>query len=211
MNVLIINGSPRKTGSTAAIANVFGEAASANDANVRIYNLNDMRNIRGCQSCTKCWEASRCVVKDDFAPALADHNWADIIVWATPVYMDDMSGILKLFADRMFSYVKREFYIDHNPVHGRLVPGKQFVLIQTQAAPADMYEALFARFATIMRSCGVKDSHWLHCPGLWLQEVEGQAERLQSYEQQTRELVREICGQKVRTVTRADAAVAHQA
>ena len=101
MNLLIINGSPRKSGRTATIANVFGEAASARGASVRTYNLNDMRNIRGCQSCTKCWEAGRCVVEDDFAPALADHNWADIIVWATPVYVDDMSGVLKLFTDRM--------------------------------------------------------------------------------------------------------------
>jgi multimeric flavodoxin WrbA len=35
MNVLIINGRPRKTGSNATIANVFGEAASAKGANVR--------------------------------------------------------------------------------------------------------------------------------------------------------------------------------
>ncbi len=194
MNVLIIDGSPRKTGSTATITNAFGEVASANGANVRIYKLNDMRNIRGCQSCTKCWEVGHCVVEDDFAPALADHNWADIIVWATPVYMDDMSGILKLFTDRMFSNVKPEFYIDFNPEHGRLVSGKQFVLIQTQAAPADMYEALFKKCATIMRDCGVKVSHWLHCAGLWVHDMEGQAERIQSYEQQARELAREVCG-----------------
>ncbi len=195
MNVLIINGSPRKKGSTATIANTFGEAASEKGANVRTYILNEMRNIRGCQSCTKCWEKGYCVVKDDFALALADHNWADIIVWATPVYMDDMSGILKLFSDRMFSNVKPEFYIDQQPEHGRLAPGKQFVLIQTQAAPAEMYEALFKKCANIMLYCGVKDSHWLHCPGLWVQDMEGQAERIQSYAQQARKLAREVCGQ----------------
>lgn len=193
MNVLIINGSPRKSGGTATIANAFGEAASENGANVRTHILNEMRNIRGCQSCTKCWEAGRCVVKDDFAQALADHNWADVIVWATPVYMDDMSGILKLFSDRMFSNVKPEFYIDHNPIHGRLAPGKRFVFIQTQAAPADMYEALYIKCATIMRDCGVKDAHWLHCAGLWVRDMEGQAELLQNYEQQARDLACEVC------------------
>lgn len=195
MNVLIINGSPRKTGSTATIANAFSEAVSDNGANVRTFILNGMRNIRGCQSCTKCWEAGRCVVKDDFARPLAEHNWADIIVWATPVYMDDMSGALKLFTDRMFSNVKPEFYIDYKPEHGRLAPGKQFVLIQTQAAPEDMYESLFKKCATIMRDCGVKDAHWLHCAGLWVRDMEGQAERLQSYSQQARKLAAKVCGQ----------------
>jgi len=67
MNVLIINGSPRRTGSTATITNAFSEVASANGAGVRTHNLNGMRNIRGCQSCTKCWEVGHCVVEDDFA------------------------------------------------------------------------------------------------------------------------------------------------
>lgn len=193
MNVLIINGSPRKTGSTTTITNAFGEVAAAHGATVRTYNLNDMRDIRGCQSCTKCWTTGSCALQDDFALPLADHNWADIIVWATPVYMDDMSGILKLFTDRMFSNVKPEYYSDFIPIHGRLGAGKQFVLIQTQAAPADMYEALFKKCATIMRDCGVEDSRWLHCAGLWVQDMEGQAERLQSYKKQARELAREVC------------------
>ena len=205
MNVLIINGSPRKKGSTETITSAFREAVSERGAYVRIYHLNDMRDIRGCQSCTKCWKVGRCVVEDDFAPALADHHWADIIVWATPVYMDDMSGILKLFTDRMFSNVKPEFYIDHNPKHGRLAPGKQFVLIQTQAAPTEMYEALFSKCATIMRDCGVKNSRWLHCAGLWVDYMEGQAERLQAYAQQARKLAGEVCRYEQGVIPRTEA------
>ncbi|MDJ0780889.1 MAG: flavodoxin family protein [Desulfosarcinaceae bacterium] len=200
MNVLIINGSPRKTGTTSTIANVFGKTAAASGANVRTYDLNDMRNIRGCQSCTKCWVLGHCVVEDDFAPALADHYWADIIVWATPVYVDDMSGVLKLFTDRMlFSNVKPEFYQDFdNPVYGRLAPDKQFVLIQTQAAPAGVYSALFEKCKIIMRDTGVHDCHWLQCPSLWIQEgaLEGQEKRLQDYEQQALNLAHELCGYK---------------
>jgi putative NADPH-quinone reductase len=203
MNVLIINGSPRKTGTTATIANVFGKTVAASGANARTYDLNDMRNIRGCQSCTKCWGSGHCVVEDDFAPALADHNWADIIVWATPVYVDDMSGVLKLFTDRMlFSNVKPEFYQDfENPVYGRLAPAKQFVLIQTQAAPAGVYKALFEKCKIIMRDTGVHDCHWLQCPGLWIQEgaLEGQEKRLQVYEQQAVDLAREVCGHITKT------------
>jgi putative NADPH-quinone reductase len=203
MNILIINGSPRKTGTTATIANGFGKTAAAIGANVRTYDLNDMRTIRGCQSCMKCWEWDHCVVEDDFAPALADHNWADIIVWATPVYVDDMSGVLKLFTDRMlFSNVKPEFYQDFdNPVYGRLAPGKQFVLIQTQAAPAGVYNALFEKCRIIMRDTGVHVCHWLQCPGLWIQEsaLEGQEKRLQDYVQNARNLAREICGNNTRT------------
>ena len=197
MNVLIINGSPRKTGTTSIIARAFSRAAAENGADVRTHALNDMRNIRGCQSCTKCFETGHCVVKDDFTQVLEDHHWADLIVWATPVYVDDMSGILKLFTDRMlFSNVKPEFYQDfENPVYGRLAAGKQFVLIQTQAAPADVYKALYEKCIIIMRDIGVHNCHWLQCTGLWLDEntLEGQAERLQNYEFNARDLAHKIC------------------
>lgn len=198
MNVLIINGSPRKTGTTATISKAFSEAAKDNGAIIRTYYLNDMRDIRGCQSCTMCFEAGHCVVQDDFSKALEDHHWADVIVWTTPVYVDDMSGILKLFTDRvLFSNVKPDFYQDfENPVYGRLATGKQFVLIQTQAAPADVYKALFEKCTIIMRDTGVRNCHWLECTGLWIDEnaLEGQAERLQSYELNARELAAEVCG-----------------
>ena len=197
MNVLIINGSPRKTGTTAIIANAFGGAAAENGADVRTHTLNDMRDIHGCQSCTHCFEAGQCVVRDDFTKVLEDHHWADVIVWATPVYVDDMSGILKLFTDRMlFSNVMPEFYQDFdNPVYGRLAAGKQFVLIQTQAAPADVYKALYEKCTIIMRDTGVHQCHWLQCTGLWIDEnaLEGQAERLRNYEFNARELAYKIC------------------
>lgn len=200
MNVLIINGSPRKTGTTATITNAFSDSAKKNGATVKTYRLNDMKSTRGCQSCTKCFEAGHCVVKDDFSKALEDHHWADVIVWATPVYVDDMSGILKLFTDRMlFSNVKPEFYQDfENPVYGRLAAGKKFILIQTQSAPAEVYKALFDKCTIIMRDTGVHDCHWLECTELWIDEnaIEGQAERLQNYESNARNLAKEVCGQK---------------
>ena len=197
MNVLIINGSPRKKGTTSVIAKAFAGAAEESGADVRTHTLNDMRDIRGCQSCTKCFEAGYCVIEDDFTQVLKDHHWADVIVWATPVYVDDMSGILKLFTDRMlFSNVKPEFYQDfNNPIYGRLEAGKQFVLIQTQAAPADIYKALYEKCIIIMRDTGVNDCHWLQCTELWIDAnaLEGQAERLRNYEHNARELAHEIC------------------
>lgn len=201
MNVLIINGSPRKTGTTATIAKAFSDSVKKNGATVRTHNLNEMRDIHGCQSCTKCYDAGHCVVKDDFSKALEDHHWADVIVWATPIYVDDMSGILKLFTDRMlFSNVKPEFYQDFdNPVYGRLAAGKQFVLIQTQAAPADVYGNLFEKCTIIMRDTGIHDCHWLQCTGLWIDEdaLEGQAERLQGYELNARGLANQLCRKKL--------------
>ncbi|QJB56841.1 flavodoxin family protein [Pseudodesulfovibrio sp. zrk46] len=200
MNILIINGSPRINGTTSTIANAFGTAATSNGNEVRTHILNDMRDIRGCQSCAKCFEAGHCVLKDDFTKVLEDHHWADVIVWATPVYLDDMSGILKLFADRMlFSNVKPEFYADfENPVYGRFAPGKKFVLIQTQAAPAGTYKALFDKCTIIMRDTGIHDCHWLECTQLWIQPeaIPGHDQRMIDYEQLAQDLATDICGQK---------------
>lgn len=200
MNVLIINGSPRKTGTTTTVTKAFSAVAEENGATIRTHYLNEMRDIHGCQSCTNCFDTGQCVLKDDFSQALHDHHWADVIVWSTPVYVDDMTGILKLFTDRMlFSNVKPEFYQDfENPVYGRLASGKQFVLIQTQAAPTESYRALFDKCTVIMRDTGVHTCHWLECSGLWIDEnaIEGQAERLQSYELNAMKLAEKLCSEE---------------
>ena len=64
MNVLIINGSPRKKGTTSVIAKAFAGAAAESGADVRTHTLYDMRDIRGCQSCAGCFDAGHCVVED---------------------------------------------------------------------------------------------------------------------------------------------------
>lgn len=64
--IVILNGSPRKTGNTSSLTAAFTEGAKAAGNEVTEFHLASM-NIRGCLG---CWgggkdKASPCVQKDD--------------------------------------------------------------------------------------------------------------------------------------------------
>ena len=61
------------------------------------------KDIKHCRGCHSCWFESpgQCVIKDDMMEVLSAVGGANIIVLATPVYFENISGMLKVFMDRM--------------------------------------------------------------------------------------------------------------
>ena len=103
-NIVILNGSPRKTGNTSALVKSFTEGAKSAGHTVTEFFLAGM-NIHGCKGCFG-GHSSRdcpCVQRDDMAkiyPAVKDCN---VIVLATPLYYWTMSGQLRTALDRLFA------------------------------------------------------------------------------------------------------------
>lgn len=101
MNVLMINGSPRRSGNTAIalreMKNVFAQEG------IEVTELNvGAKAVRGCIACNKCAELGKCVFDDavnEAAPLLAK---ADGVVVASPVYYASANGNLISFLDRLF-------------------------------------------------------------------------------------------------------------
>ncbi len=101
MNVLMINGSPRRNGNTAIalreMKNVFTQEG------IEVTELNvGAKAVRGCIACNKCAELGKCVFDDavnEAAPLLAK---ADGVVVASPVYYASANGNLISFLDRLF-------------------------------------------------------------------------------------------------------------
>jgi multimeric flavodoxin WrbA len=62
----------------------------------------DIKMCRGCLSCEKGGQERKgdCVIKDDMAVVYPKLIAADVIVFATPGYMEMLSGLLKVFLDR---------------------------------------------------------------------------------------------------------------
>ena len=102
--IVILNGSPRKTGNTSELIRSFMEGAESAGNEVTTFHLDSM-NIHGCKGCFG-GNSSRecpCVQKDDMDqiyPAVKD---ADVIVLATPLYYWNMSGQLRTTVDRLFA------------------------------------------------------------------------------------------------------------
>lgn len=126
--ILVLNGSPRKQGTTAALAEEVTRAASEQGAQIKSYHLNSM-NLKGCQSCYACKEQDhRCVLQDDMQELYDEIATASGIVFATPVYMWQMTAQLKQVIDRLYPFLKPDY-------SSYLAPGKKVLLAVTQARP----------------------------------------------------------------------------
>ena len=101
MKVLMINGSPRKSGNTAIalkeMEKIFG-AEGVETETIQVGN----KDIRGCIACGSCMKDKECVFHDlvnETAPKLKE---ADGLVIASPVYYASANGTLISFLDRLF-------------------------------------------------------------------------------------------------------------
>jgi multimeric flavodoxin WrbA len=101
MKILAIHGSPRTVRSTTRrlVKSVLEGAAEAG-AKTEIIDLCDLR-VTPCTACEACSLNGTCV-NDDDVPALVDRmKEADGILFASPVYIDNVSGQMKVFFDRL--------------------------------------------------------------------------------------------------------------
>lgn len=165
MKIVCLLGSPRKEGNSSTIARRFMATAESLGAETRTFQLNSL-SYRGCQGCYACKTTlDHCILKDDLTEALEAVRPADVAVLATPVYYGDISGQLKCFIDRTFSYLVPDYVTNPNP--SRLPPGKRLVFVITQGNPdKKLFADIFPRYdkflewygfagSTLIRACGV--------------------------------------------------------
>jgi len=103
LKIVAVNGSHKgKNGNTDTMVSAFlkgAREAGAETLNIFLAG----KEIRPCRACKVCWFGSpgRCVIKDDMADILRLLKDADVWIWATPLYFDNISSILKVFIDRL--------------------------------------------------------------------------------------------------------------
>ena len=106
-NILILNGSPRAHGNTAALVDAFSRGAQEAGNTVHICNLRTM-NIHPCIGCLQGGKTydSPCVQKDDMDQIYTLYRSADCIVYASPLYWWSFSAQLKAAIDRLFAVME---------------------------------------------------------------------------------------------------------
>mgnify|MGYP001406522929 CR=1 FL=1 len=116
MKITVFNGSPRAgKGNTHAMVQAFLEGANDAGASSETIFL-AKKNIDHCDGCFLCWTShpGECVIKDDMKILLEKLMASDVIVYATPVYVDNVTGILKTFMDRLVPLIDPHFNKDEN-------------------------------------------------------------------------------------------------
>ena len=128
MNVLILMGSPRLQGNTAHLCKPFIQELQDNGAAVRYVTLAD-KQIGPCKGCYRCQQVSGeygCVQHDDMFSIVADIQWADLLVLATPIYAWYCAAPMKNLLDRHYGLNK--FY---GSGEGSLWAGKRVAILTT--------------------------------------------------------------------------------
>lgn len=165
MKIVALLGSPRVEGNSAFLAHQFLAIAEELGATTQSFLLNNL-NYRGCQGCYACKTGSEiCVLKDDLRDVLAAVSAADLVLLATPVYYGDVTGQLKNYIDRTFSFLTPDYRNSSTP--SRLAPGKKLVFIQTQGQQDEAFFAdIYPRYKAFLQWQGFQDSWLLRASGL---------------------------------------------
>ena len=107
--ILILSGSPKKDGNTAALVDWFKQGVSLRGAQIEVVSTAFLKcKSNGCTSCRLCQKSKEyeCVIDDEVRPVLKKMAQVDVIVVATPLYFFGPSAQLKIVLDRMFSLYK---------------------------------------------------------------------------------------------------------
>lgn len=157
MKIVALLSSPRKRGNSELLVEEVLKGIEG--ATVKKHHLNQL-SIKGCQACLGCKEKENCVIKDDATEILEDIKEADAVIFATPVYMWQMTGQLKTLVDRLYSFMNPDF-------SSKLTPGKKVLWVVTQGNPDEsLFMPYFENAGQMLKIVGLGDYQILLAGGL---------------------------------------------
>lgn len=106
MNILILNGSPRKNGNTKFMIDAFIEGAKKSNDIIEVPVCE--RKIGGCLACEYCHTKGNgeCIQKDDMQEIYPLIQKAEMIILASPIYYHGFSGQLQCAINRIYAIDK---------------------------------------------------------------------------------------------------------
>ncbi len=121
-SILVINGTPREGRNTDTIIDKLIEGAESVDKNIQYFKLRDLI-IHNCIGCCTCKRESRCHFQDDMTQIRQFIEKSDLMIFASPIYWCEITGLLKTFMDRLYFY--------HHPENSDLIAEKKAIIITT--------------------------------------------------------------------------------
>jgi len=119
-NIVVFDGGARnkKLSKTTLMVDKFIEGAKSAGANVEEYKLSKL-DIHNCDGCYMCWTKipGQCVHKDIMTELREKYRSADLVVFASPLYIFNVTGIMKTFMDRLLPILKPYMLLDKDDGH----------------------------------------------------------------------------------------------
>ncbi len=152
--VLVLNGSLREKGNTDAIISSFTDGVNAAGMNVHVAVLRELK-IHGCIGCCQCQREQTCSHADDMTHLRDMIMKSDVLVFASPNYWCEVTGLMKTFIDRLYFF--------HHKENNHLIAGKKAVIITTLGEKDADYEnqVLIEFYKRCMHSLSIDIINWL--------------------------------------------------
>lgn len=112
MKTLIFSGSPRKNGETAFMIETLKAELEGEIKEVNAYRA----NIRPCADCRWCFDHEGCAIKDEMQEVFEYIRECDHIVIASPVYFEEITGMLLAMFSRLQTYFSARYLRKEEPV-----------------------------------------------------------------------------------------------
>ena len=103
MKIVALNGSPKGMRSnTHTMIQALLDGFAVAEHSVKCIQLAD-KNIKYCLGCYACWLKTPgvCVHEDDMRQVMSDMRDADYLIFGSPLFLNNISGTLKVFFDRL--------------------------------------------------------------------------------------------------------------
>lgn len=117
MKIVLINSSCRLNGNTERLLKVL-ENQFLKEAGVQCISI-DIKHIilskwkiNTCRGCRCCFDRGNCPLEDDVAKIEEVITDCDALILASPVYMEDVNGVMKTWIDRMAFCAHRPIFYD---------------------------------------------------------------------------------------------------
>ena len=144
MKITVLNGSPRKTNTTAMVE-AFAEGAKKAGHEVEVLQVGRMK-IAGCMACEYCHTTGegQCAQKDDWQKIQPAFEDCDMIVFASPIYYFTMTA-------QMEAAIQREYCIGKPP------KATKAAMLLSSGSPG-VYDGAIAQFKGFTAFTGIEDA-----------------------------------------------------
>ena len=159
MQVLILNGSPRKNGKVSKILHTMENEFTKRNASVDFIDVSDL-DFKFCAGCMKCRSTGNCIFPSDDAHRIGSLlQSCDVLVVGTPVYWGGMNGKLKSLFDRLVAVMMGE---SKSGIPVPLLKGKKALVVNSCTTPfpfnilANQSTQCFGAVKEILSYSGIK-------------------------------------------------------
>lgn len=147
--IMILNGSPRKNGNTAALLDQFTQGAKEAGHTVTRFDLQEL-SAKPCIGCLQGGKGNNkpCSQKDDMDKIYPVYEEADLIVLASPLYYWSFSAQLKAAIDRLFAVTEAT---------GKMPEKDCMMVIAAEGNSPSNYAPMVTYYETLMQHLGWND------------------------------------------------------